>query len=197
MMTADELSLVDEAIGFAARAHAGQTRKRSAMPYIAHPVGVAFILLEMGCPSPVVIAGLLHDTVEDTAVSLAEIRRRFGEPVADIVGACSEPQGEPWETRKLAVLNQIGAAPIEVKLVVAADKYHNLYHVRLNQQALGDTVWERFSRGAAQQAWYYRSVVDGVWQDNPHVAEYEIFGRLRSLVSDLFDGIPSQPPDGA
>ena len=70
-------SLVDRAIGFAARAHEGQRRKTGNVPFIAHPVGVAMLLLEMGCADEVVAAGLLHDTVEDTKVSIDDIRQQF------------------------------------------------------------------------------------------------------------------------
>jgi len=78
--------LIDASLAFAARAHAGQTRKATDIPYIVHPVGVMLILIEAGENDPEgLAAALLHDTVEDTEVTLAQIQEAFGARVAEIV----------------------------------------------------------------------------------------------------------------
>jgi (p)ppGpp synthase/HD superfamily hydrolase len=186
--------IIDQAIGFAAQAHAGQQRKSGAMPYIAHPVGVAMILLDMRCSEAVVAAGLLHDVVEDTPMTLGDVQAEFGSEIASIVADCTEPQGLSWEERKLNAIARFRTAPLSVKLVVAADKYHNLYHMQRNWEKMGETVWRRFSRGSEQQAWYYRSVVASLMSDNVHLAEYPIFSELNHLIETLFDGVASAPP---
>jgi (p)ppGpp synthase/HD superfamily hydrolase len=190
------LSLIDQAIGFASRAHDGQWRKTGTVPYIAHPVGVAIILLEMGCDEVIVAAGLLHDTIEDTTVTLEDLRQHFGFEVADIVAGCTEPpkQSADWETRKLHTIRNLRVAPIAVKLVAAADKYHNLSHTLHNEQYIGLAVWENFGRGKEQQAWYYRSILESLTANVTNPKEYPIFARLAAIVEELFAGVTPQPP---
>ncbi len=189
-------SAIDRAIGFAARAHDGQRRKTGNIPYIAHPVGVAMILQEMGCEESIVVAGLLHDTVEDTNVTLDEIRYNFGDEIANIVAICTEPskKNSNWESRKLHMIEALRDAPLSAKLVAAADKYHNLGHTLYTKQALGSAIWKRFGRDEAHQAWYYRSMLKSITANVAQPERYPIFGRLELLIDELFDGTPSQPP---
>lgn len=160
--TEGQVRVVDRlsaAVEFAVRAHAGQTRKGKDVPYIAHPLAVALSLARAGCGDDVVIAGLLHDVVEDTAVTLEEVRERFGAGVADIVAACSEDKRLSWEDRKARMLHSLAGAPLVVKLVACADKLHNIRDLRADFEQVGDRVWGRFNRGREQQAWYYRGLV--------------------------------------
>jgi (p)ppGpp synthase/HD superfamily hydrolase len=187
--------LIDRAIGVAARAHQGQYRKAGDVPYIAHPVAVAMILQEMGCDAAVVAAGLLHDVVEDSDVSLAELRRLFGDEIADIVACVTEPpQTMRWEKRKEQMIERLRQAPLPAKLVAAADKYHNLSHTLHNQQKRGTAVWARFGRGQEQQAWYYRQVTESILANVAEPERYPIFGLLAAIVEELFAGIPSRLP---
>src|SRR3989304_6852558 len=97
----DKYKKIFDAIVFAAKAHACQFRKGTTVPYIIHPVGVARILIEYGCPEDIVIAGLLHDTIEDTAVTLEDIQKEFGDDIAGIVRGATEPnKKDAWEDRK-------------------------------------------------------------------------------------------------
>jgi (p)ppGpp synthase/HD superfamily hydrolase len=190
-------SLVDRAIGFAARAHEGQYRKAGDVPYIAHPVAVAMMLQEMGCEPTVVAAGLLHDIVEDCNVTLAELRATFGDEVADIVACLTEPpRTMRWEQRKEKMIESLRQAPLAVKLVAAADKYHNLQHTLQNQQKRGTAVWDRFGRGQEQQAWYYRQVTASILANVSEPDRYPIFALLAGIVQELFVGVASQPPPG-
>jgi hypothetical protein len=190
------LSLVDRAIGFAARAHDGQKRKTGNVPYIAHPVAVAMILQEMGCDETIIAAGLLHDTVEDTKVTLGEIRQQFGDEVADIVAGCTEPSKRKmkWEERKLHTIHVLRDAPLAVKLVAASDKYHNLIHTRYTEGQIGAFLWEVFGRGKDKQAWYYRSVLESLKANVDNLDDYPIFAMLEEVVDELFAGVHSQPP---
>ena len=77
---------IEEAIEVAAEAHQGQYRKGTRTPYITHPYAVGLILMEAGCSEAVIVAGILHDTVEDTELTLGFIQEHFGEYVAGIVG---------------------------------------------------------------------------------------------------------------
>jgi (p)ppGpp synthase/HD superfamily hydrolase len=193
---ASAISLIDQAIGFAARAHKGQPRKIGSVPYIAHPVGVAFILQQMGCQETIVAAGLLHDTVEDTKVTLEEIRQTFGDEVADIVAGCTEPpkRRDNWESRKLHMIRTLVDAPISVKMVAAADKYHNLSHSLYNSRDGSKSIWGRFGRGIEQQAWYYRSVSESILKNVPDPDQFPIFQQLLDVVDELFHDITSKAP---
>jgi (p)ppGpp synthase/HD superfamily hydrolase len=191
------LPLIDMAIDFAARAHEGQRRKSDNVPYIAHPVAVAMILQRMACSPEIIAAGLLHDTVEDTAVTLDEIRATFGEAVAAIVAGCTEPgKHNSWESRKSHTVEHLRSASLAVKLVAAADKYHNLTGTVRQREFAGAAVWDRFNRGVEQQAWYYRSVAASLLANVAEPERYPIFADLTHLVERVFAGVPSQPPDG-
>lgn len=166
------------------------------MPFIAHPVGVALILQEMGCHETVVAAGLLHDIVEDTVVTPEEIRQNFGDEVADIVAGCTEPpkKRDNWESRKMHSIRMLTDAPMSVKLVAAADKYHNLSHTLQNLRSEGNSVWRRFGRGPEQQAWYYRTALVSILANVPDPESYPIFEQLSEVIDELFEEIPSVAP---
>lgn len=190
------IDLIDRAIGFAAQAHHGQKRKTGGMPYIAHPVAVAMILQQMGCDETVIAAGLLHDTVEDTPVTMDDIRRHFGDEVAAIVAGCTESpkKGVRWETRKQRMIESLRDAPLAVKLVSAADKYHNLSHLLYNERQQGQAIWKKFGRGKEQQAWYYRSVLESILENIERPEQYPIFRQLSDIIDELFEDVVARPP---
>jgi len=116
---------LEEALLFASSAHAGQRRK-SGEPYIVHPIETATILAELRMDTDTVIAGLLHDTVEDTDVSADDIRRKFGNGVANIVeGVTDGPKGVPDETNQCALLLAM-SMDWRIVLVKLADRLHNM-----------------------------------------------------------------------
>ena len=117
---------IEEAIEVAAQAHDGQFRKGTNTPYITHPYAVGLMLMDAGCSEAVVIAGILHDTVEDTDLTSACIRNNFGESVANIVDGCSENKSLRWRERKTERIEALKTATTEVCLVTCADKLHNL-----------------------------------------------------------------------
>lgn len=144
--------MIFPAIEFAAKAHSGQYRKGTKLPYIVHPLGVARILIEHECPDEVVVAGVLHDTVEDTAITLEDIRRSFGDRVAQIVQAASEPdKADTWENRKRHTIEYLKTAPADVLLVSIADKLDNMRAIRQDYEKLGDAFWSRFNRPKESQ----------------------------------------------
>jgi hypothetical protein len=83
---------------------------------------------------------------------------------------------------------------LSVKLVAAADKYHNLSHTLQNLRSDGSSVWKRFGRGPEQQAWYYRTVLVSILTNIPEPVPYPIFGQLSDIIDELFEGIPSKAP---
>lgn len=155
----------DDALVFASRLHAGQVRKGSAVPYVAHLLAVAAIVLEHGGSEDEAIAALLHDAVEDQggATTRAEISRRYGEPVALIVDGCTDTDVEPkppWRARKEAYVAHVVDASPSVRLVSAADKLHNARTVLADYRQVGESVWDRFQGGRDGTLWYYRALAD-------------------------------------
>lgn len=155
----------EEAFGFAARLHAGQLRKGTGIPYVAHLLAVAGLVLEDGGDEDEAIAALLHDAAEDQggAAVLGEIRERFGDRVAAIVRDCSdtlEQPKPPWRPRKEAYLRRLGSAPPDVLRVALADKLHNARSVLADLRTLGPALWGRFNAPRDDQLWYFRALVD-------------------------------------
>lgn len=184
------ISLLDKAIAFALKAHAGQIRKTGDnIPFIAHPFAVAMSLQAMGCEEKVVIAGLLHDVVEDTQITMPELEREFGKEIAGIVAYCTEPKGR-WEVRKQFLIQSLRHAPLESKLLAATDKYHNLTHMLHALEKQGTQMWQQFSRGPEQQAWYYRSVLTSILTNIDTPERYPVFGQLQQTINLLFADIP-------
>jgi GTP pyrophosphokinase len=127
----DDLELVRKAYEFSQKHHAGQTRA-SGEPYLVHPLGVAQVLAEMKMDGVAIAAGLLHDSVEDTSVTIVDIRKEFGEQVAHIVEGVTkisqidfatreEQQAENLRKMMLAMVDDI-----RVVLIKLADRLHNM-----------------------------------------------------------------------
>src|SRR5579864_5521982 len=119
-----------KAFTFAADKHSGQARKASTIPYIAHLMGVASLVLEAGGDEDLAIAALLHDVVEDCggAPMLKEVRRRFGARVARVVDGCTDADTDPkppWRERKEKYIARLKKENADTRLVSAADKLNN------------------------------------------------------------------------
>ena len=126
-----ELGLIERAYNFAARSHAGH-RRASGSPYLSHPLGVSMILADLRMDSVTIGSGLLHDTVEDCDVTVAQLQQEFGEEVAVIVDGVTklgrvefsrqeERQAETFRKMLLAM-----AKDIRVILVKLGDRLHNM-----------------------------------------------------------------------
>ncbi len=155
--------IVFDAIEFATRAHSGQYRKGTRVPYIVHPLRVGQMLIECEAPTQVVVAGVLHDTVEDTPVTREQIAARFGKPVAELVLEASEPdRGANWEVRKQCTIDHLDAVSNEALLVICADKLDNVGSMQRGEHREGPDFWDRFHRPKAKQGWYYQSVAAAI-----------------------------------
>lgn len=178
-----------EALGYAARLHARQIRKRTARPYIGHLLSVTSIVIEYGGDEEMAIAALLHDAVEDQGglPRLREIRKKFGARVARIVDGCTDAYTEPkppWRDRKLAYIQRVAEAPNDIRLVSAADKLSNARETLHELRVHGDSVFEKFEGKKEGTLWYYRELVR-VFREagsNPLVDELDrIVTELESL----------------
>ena len=160
------------AFTFAAQKHAKQTRKASTIPYLAHLMGVASLVLEAGGAEELAIAALLHDVVEDCGgvPMLKEVRRRFGKRVAKIVDECTDAYTEPkppWRERKELYIARLKHADADSRLVSAADKLNNVRSILSDYREIGERVWERFNGGREGTLWYYRTLRDEFLKHRP------------------------------
>lgn len=150
---------------FAAEKHKNQARKASTIPYIAHLMGVASLVLEAGGDEDLAIAALLHDVVEDCGGEpmLREVRRRFGNRVAEVVDGCTdayEIPKPPWRERKENYLRRLKKEDAGTRLVSAADKLNNVRSILSDYRAIGESIWSRFNGGREGTLWYYRTLRD-------------------------------------
>jgi (p)ppGpp synthase/HD superfamily hydrolase len=153
-----------DALAYASLLHSTQGRKGTTIPYVAHLLAVAGIVMEAGGTEDEAIAALLHDGPEDQGgeKTLAEIRRRFGEPVAHIVGECSDTFEEPkpeWSERKRRYLEHLRKADRGTLLVSAADKLHNARATLRDLRDHGISVWSRFSATREQTLANYDGLI--------------------------------------
>jgi (p)ppGpp synthase/HD superfamily hydrolase len=178
----------DAALVFAARAHREQVRKGSDIPYIIHPVQVSLILLRHGFDEDLAIAGLLHDTVEDTGASLDEIGACFGPGVRELVAAVTEDKtnhaGErrPWRVRKQEQLDHLAGAGPRVAALKGADSLHNAASTVADLRRNGVTAWKRFNAPAEDSLWYYGQVATLV---GARLGEHALARELDATVAEM------------
>jgi (p)ppGpp synthase/HD superfamily hydrolase len=127
--------LTRDALEFARRWHAGQTRDIDSIPFVTHPEEVACLLHEAGYPDEVVAAGVLHDVLEDTAVDRGQLEERFGPRVAGLVAAVSEDAAiDDAGERKAALREQVAAAGEQAVAVFGADKISKARELRARHE---------------------------------------------------------------
>lgn len=156
------MSRIQEAIIFATLKHEGQKRKGTEIPYIVHPMEVMQILTALNCDENVIIAGILHDTLEDTDATPDEIRQLFGADVLAIVLTESEDKSKTWKERKQATIDRVKTDSAETKIVCFADKLSNVRSMARDKRAIGAELWKRFNSDKESIAWYYRGIADGL-----------------------------------
>jgi (p)ppGpp synthase/HD superfamily hydrolase len=196
----------DEAVAYASIVHGDQVRKRSGsgvpgVPYIAHLLGVAGLVLEDGGGEDEAIAALLHDAVEDRGglPRLDDIRHRFGDRVAAIVRGCSDAfpdrggEKKEWWARKCAHLEHLmgvdGDLALPILRVTMADKLSNLRATVRDARLRGPEFWVVFSQGPASQLWYYGRMIDLFRASCPQSA---MLPELEGLLVQLERLVPEQ-----
>ena len=181
-----EHNIIERALMFAAIAHSGQTRKGEPdKPYIVHPIAVAQILMEYGADNNVIAAGYLHDVVEDTNFSIKDIKKHFGDDIADLVECATEPdKSKSWEERKIHTINTIRELSLRKKLVIIADKINNAENLKRTFDKKGFKDFSNFKRGEEKQEWYYRNVYESLYanEDKDNI----LLKRLETAINDVF-----------
>jgi len=168
--------LVKRALDQAAIWHRDQRRKYPGadVPYLSHIAGVTIVLARHGFADEVIAAGALHDTVEDTEATLADIERLFGRRVADLVAAVSEPDRTlSWEQRKQQYLDRFPHEPWDAQAITLADKIDNLQSIVVCAREYGDP-WAQFKRGRDQQLARYAALREAAVRlpGHPLIDEY-------------------------
>jgi len=159
-----DTNLFDRALHFATDAHAGTERRGKGFPYIIHPCEAAAIVATITNDPELLAAAVLHDTVEDTEVTLEDIRSHFGERVATLVAHETAPKADSWRARKQSQINQLEAASIDAKIVAIGDKLSNMRAIANDYLEIGDQLWSRFHTpgGKKDIEWYYRGLAQAL-----------------------------------
>ena len=178
------MNKVEEAIYFATKAHMGQKRKTENIDMIFHPMTVGYMLKENGMKDECIIAGLLHDVVEDTKYTKQDVIENFGEEVFKIVEEVSEDKSiKDWKERKNQAIEKIKNASFSGKMVECADKVHNLetlYDLYLKE---GPKVWNSFNTTKEEQKWYYTEMYNAVILNTN---TNELMERYKTILNKVF-----------
>ena len=161
--------LLDRAIVFAVRAHAGTERRGKGFPYIVHPLEAVEIVATMTSDQELLAAAALHDTVEDTDVTLAQIRAEFGDRVAELVALESDEPHEKndsvdnWRARKQLALDRLKRASRDAKIVTLGDKLSNMRAIARDYAEQGDQLWNLFhAKNSKDHEWRYRGLAEAL-----------------------------------
>ena len=184
-----DTALVDAAIRFAVDAHAGTERRGKGFPYVLHVLEAAAIVASMSPDPELLAAAVLHDTVEDTDVTLEQIRAQFGARVAALVEAetdrlfAVEDESKTWRARKQAAIDRIAAAPLDAKRVALGDKLSNMRAIAMDYRRQGDALWTLFHApgGRADHAWHYRGLAASLAELKDTDAYREFIGLIEEV----------------
>lgn len=162
-----------DAYAYAADAHKGQYRKGTKIPYFTHIITTMNYAMELTTDIEVLQSAILHDTIEDTQVTFDDLRREFGDRVAELVEAETEnkrhnlPASETWEIRKRETIEHLKNRSFDVKVIVLADKTANLESLVKEWKYCGEEVWKKFNQtDKKKQEWYYRSIREQLTEFN-------------------------------
>lgn len=184
-----DTTFLDKAIEFAVKAHANSERRGKGFPYVIHPLEAMSIVASMTPDQELLAAAALHDTVEDTGVTVADLRREFGDRVAALVEAESDvfveglSEEASWHDRKKAAIDRLAAAPYEAKMVAMGDKLSNMRAIWRDYQEKGDELWKIFhAKDKADHEWHYRGLAASLSELSGTFAYQE----FQSLIDDVF-----------
>ena len=183
-----DTELLDRAIVFAVRAHAGTERRGKGYPYIVHPLEAVEIVATMTADQELLAAAALHDTVEDTDVTVEQLRAEFGDRVAHLVEEESDRFEEgiseeaSWHTRKQAAIERLSRASREAKIVALGDKLSNMRAIARDYSVQGDALWDLFhAKDPKDHEWHYRGLAEALRELSGTFA-YQEFEKLINQV---------------
>lgn len=179
-----DTDLLDRAIIFAVQAHHNTERRGKGFPYIVHPMEAVEIVSTITADQELLAAAALHDTIEDTDVTVEQLREAFGDRVAELVHAESDQftegvsEEDSWHDRKQAAIDRLAAASHDAKIVALGDKLSNMRAIWRDYQTQGDELWNIFHvKDKASHAWHYRGLAESLKELQDTFA-YQEFVRL-------------------
>lgn len=180
--------VLDRAIILAVRAHSGTERRGKGYPYIVHPLEAVEIVATMTADQELLAAAALHDTVEDTDVTIEQIRAEFGERIASLVADESDemPEGvseeDSWHGRKQAAIDRLSHASRDAKMVALGDKLSNMRAIARDYAVQGDALWNLFhASDPKDHEWHYRGLA-GALRELEDTLAYREFEKLINQV---------------
>ena len=186
-----DTQLLDRAIVFAVQAHAGTERRGKGFPYIVHPLEAVAIVSTMTPDQELLAAAALHDTVEDTDITLEQIRSAFGPRVASLVEEESDvfmpgvSEADSWHSRKQAAIDRLSRASREAKMVALGDKLSNMRAIARDYAVQGDALWGLFHvQDPREHAWHYKGLADALRD----LSDTFAFQEFQELINQVFDG---------
>ena len=184
-----DTQLLDRAIVFAVQAHAGTERRGKGFPYIVHPMEAMEIVATMTPDQELLAAAALHDTVEDTDVTIEQIRAEFGDRVASLVEAESDEvvegvsEEESWHARKQAAIDRLARAPHDAKMVALGDKLSNMRAIARDYAVQGEKLWSLFhTSDPKEHEWHYRGLADSLRE----LSDTFAFKEFELLINQVF-----------
>lgn len=180
-----DTALFDRAAHFALDAHANTERRGKGFPYVIHVFEAAEIVATITNDQELLAAAVLHDTVEDTDVTVEQIRDEFGPRIAAIVDSESDvldtsvKEEDSWRERKLAAINRLKNASMDSKIVAMGDKLSNMRAIARDYDRDGDELWKIFHApgGKSDHQWHYQGLADSLAELKDTVA-YQEFVKL-------------------
>lgn len=184
-----DTSLLDRAVIYAVNAHAGTERRGKGFPYIVHPMEAVEIVATMTPDQELLAAAVLHDVVEDTNVTVEDLRKAFGDRIAHLVEEESDKfvegvsEADSWHDRKQAAIDRLAAASREAKMVALGDKLSNMRAIWRDWMEKGDAIWNIFHvTDPAEHEWHYRGLADSLRELDETVA----FKEFEHLINKVF-----------
>lgn len=184
-----DTELLDRAIIFAVHAHHNTERRGKGFPYIVHPMEAVEIVSTITSDQELLAAAALHDTIEDTDVTVEDIRREFGDRIADLVHAESDQftegvsEEDSWHDRKQAAINRLAATSHDGKIVALGDKLSNMRAIWRDYQIKGDDLWNIFHvKDKASHEWHYRGLAASL----ADLSDTFAYQELVRLIEDVF-----------
>ena len=160
-----DTELMDRAVVFAVKAQHNTERRGKGFPYIIHPLEAVEIVATMTTDQELLAAAALHDTIEDTDVTVEQIRAQFGDRIAELVHSESDQftegvsEEDSWHDRKQAAIDRLAAASHDAKIVALGDKLSNMRAIWRDYQVKGDALWSIFHvKDKASHEWHYRGL---------------------------------------
>ncbi len=184
-----DTGLLDKAIVFAVKAHRNTERRGKGFPYVVHLMEAVEIVATMTSDQELLAAAMLHDTVEDTDVTIEDIRHEFGERIAALVNAETDsyPEGvseeASWKGRKEAAIHRLRNVSKEGKIVALGDKLSNMRAIARDFARQGDGLWNIFHvKDKALHEWHYRALAEAL----SDLQGTEAYSEFVALINRVF-----------